>query len=215
VSAGTERLRADAARNRARILSAAAAVFVEMGPDAPLEEVVARAGLGFGTLYRRFPDRAALQRAVVIDVMTRLREIAEAALADPTPWPSSLARYLHDALDLQIGIVVPMLLDRVDMNDPEIAPLRGRDAALVNQMIERAQAEGTLRPDVGFADVSLLLIRLSRPLPGGFAPERERELAHRHLQIVLDGLAGKAATPLPGPTLSLADLRKQAAERLS
>ncbi len=140
VSKGTEQLRADATRNRARILSAAAAVFVEMGPDAPLEEVVTRAGLGFGTLYRRFPDRAALQHAVVIDVMTRLQEIAQAALADPGDHPSALARYLHDALDLQIGIVVPILLDRVDMNDPAIAPLRGRDAALVNQMIERAHA---------------------------------------------------------------------------
>ena len=205
-------LRADAQRNRERILAAACEIFVEHGPDAPLEEVVERAGVGFGTLYRRFPDRAALYRAVVIYVLERLHTIAMNAIEAAGP---SLEIYLRDALDLRVGAVVPMLLDRVPMDDPEIMRLRQRDASLVEHMIQQEHESGTLRRDVGFADISLLLIRLSRPLPGPISPDLEKQLAHRHLEIVLAGLRppeGNPGSTLPGPRLDLADLRALSSE---
>src|SRR4051794_34498377 len=62
-------MRADARRNRERILVAARDVFVETGTDAPLEEIATRAGVGIATLYRRFPERVDLMRAVVLDVL--------------------------------------------------------------------------------------------------------------------------------------------------
>jgi hypothetical protein len=67
---------------------------------------------------------------------------------------------------------------------------------------------------VTFGDIGLMLIRLSRPLPGRFAPELNAELAHRHLDLLINGLrpAGAAPTALGGPGLSLADLRDVAAE---
>ena len=74
-------LRADARRNREQLLLAARDVFVERGPDAPLEDVAQRAGVGIGTLYRRFPDRQALLRAVALDVLARVTAEAHAALA--------------------------------------------------------------------------------------------------------------------------------------
>jgi AcrR family transcriptional regulator len=199
-------------RNRERILAAACDVFVEQGPDVPLEDVIARAGVGFGTLYRRFPDRAALNRAVVIYVLERLHVVAARALETAA---APLEAYLRDALDLRVGAVVPTLLDRVAMNDPEILRLRQRDATLVEQMIERAHEDGQLRRDVQFADVALLLIRLSRPLPGTIPPELQQQLAHRHLEIVLAGLRpqGNPGPPLPGPRLGLADLRALGSEQ--
>jgi hypothetical protein len=78
-------------------------------------------------------------------------------------------------------------------------------------MIRRAQADGALRPDVTFADIGLLLIRLSRPLPGPFPHALDQRLAHRHLELVLAGLragpAGLMTEPLPGPRLTLEGLR--------
>src|SRR3954454_11504336 len=84
---GSPRLRADARRNRDQILRAARDVFVEHGPGAPLEEVGRRAGVGIGTLYRRFPDRRALQRAVALDTLERVtREIHLALTEEPEPF---------------------------------------------------------------------------------------------------------------------------------
>lgn len=208
----TPSLRADAQRNRERILIAACEIFIEQGPDAPLEDVVTRAGVGFGTLYRRFPDRAALSRAIVIYVLERLHVIAKRALETTA---SPLATYMREALDLRIGAVVPMLLDRVPMEDEEIMRLRQRDTALIELMIERAHDDRSLRRDAGFGDVSLLLIRLSRPLPGPISPELDKQLAHRHLEIILAGLRPPQENPnaaLSGPSLDLADLRSLSSE---
>ncbi|CAM5241463.1 hypothetical protein SGRIM128S_07982 [Streptomyces griseomycini] len=76
------RPRADALRNRERIVTAAREMFVEFGPDVPLDEVARRAGVGNATVYRNFPDRDALVREVVCSVMDRTVRAAELALAD-------------------------------------------------------------------------------------------------------------------------------------
>ena len=84
------RLRADASRNRERIVTAAREAFVERGPDIPLDEIARRAGVGNATLYRNFADRGALTRTVTLSVLTGTAERAEAALTgSPTrsgPW---------------------------------------------------------------------------------------------------------------------------------
>ena len=76
------RLRADARRNQEQVLQAARDLFVERGIDCPLEEIARRAGVGIGTLYRRFGDRDALVRAVLVDALELSRASAEAALAE-------------------------------------------------------------------------------------------------------------------------------------
>ena len=203
-------MRADARRNRERLLAAARDVFVDQGPDAPLDAIAAAAGVGIGTLYRRFPDRRAVVRAVVLDVLGRAAEEARLALAEePDPF-RALARYLHRALDLRISAVMPALLDHIPPDDEEIASVRTRSWGLFEQLVDRAHAAGTLRPDATFADVGQLLVRLARPLPGPIPRELDNRLAHRHLELLLDGLrAGRAgpSAPLPGPALSLAELR--------
>jgi AcrR family transcriptional regulator len=207
---GTRRVRVDAERNRERLLIAARDVFVEQGPEAPLDEIARRAGVGIATLYRRFPDRQALMRAVVIDALARVAEEAGRALAEELNGFAALVRYMHAALDLRIAAVIPALLGQVPLDDPEVAKLRAAAVAPEQAIIDAAQEEGMLRADVTFADIGLLIIRLSRPLPGAFPHELDASLAHWHLEIVIDGLRtvrDPSAPALAGPALTLGDLR--------
>jgi AcrR family transcriptional regulator len=203
-------MRADARRNRERILAAARDVFVDQGPDAPLDAIATAAEVGIGTLYRRFPDRRAVVRAVVLDVLARTGEEARVALAEEADAFRALARYMHRALDLRVSAVMPALLDHMPPDDEEIASIRTYSWGLFQQLVDRAHAAGTLRPEVTFADIGFLLIRLARPLPGPITRDLNNQLAHRHLELLLDGLrAGRAepAAPLPEPALTLADLQ--------
>jgi AcrR family transcriptional regulator len=203
-------LRADARRNRDQLLVAARDTFVEHGLDAPLDDIARRAGVGIATLYRRFPDRSALQRAVAMDVLRRIGQEAFSALREEPDAFAALSRYMHRALDARVAAVMPALgPSMMPLDDAEF--LAARDAAVepVEAMILQAQASGQLRPDVTFGDIGLLLIRLSRPLPSAFPPEIERALAHRHLDLLLDGLRVPAESPLSGPALTVDDLRRR------
>ena len=203
-------MRADARRNRERLLAAARDVFVDHGPDAPLDVIAAAAEVGIGTLYRRFPDRRAVVRAVVLDVLGLAAEEARLALAEEPDAFQALARYLHRALDLRISAVMPALLNHIPSDDEEIASIRTRSWELFQQLVDRAHAAGTLRPDATFADIGMLLVRLARPLPGPLPRDLDNTLAHRHLELLLGALrAGHVApaAPLPGPALTVADLR--------
>ena len=209
-------MRADARRNRERILAAARDVLVEQGPDAPLDAIAATAEVGIATLYRRFPDRRALFRAVVLDVLGLAAEEARLALAEEPDAFRALARYLHRALDLRISAVMPALLGHIPPDDEDIAAIRTRSWGLFQELVDRALAAGSLRSDVTFADVGFLLVRLARPLPGPILRDLDNRLAHRHLEVLLDGLrAGRAeaAAPLPGPALTLAELLAAGAHR--
>lgn len=201
------RLRADAMRHRDLLLAAARDVFVERGADAALDEVARRAGVGIATLYRRFPDRQALQRAVALDVLERAARAAESAEAGETDALTALGRYMHAALDLRISAVMPALLGSISfVDDATILAARERAVQPVLRMLEAGQAAGELRDDVAFADIGTLLVRLSRPLPGPIPPDVDWSLAHRHVDLFLDALR-TAHTPLPGPALSLGDLQ--------
>ncbi len=202
-------MRADARRNRERIMAAARNVLVEQGPDAPLDAIAAAADVGIATLYRRFPDRQALVRAIVLDVLARSAEEARQALEEEPDTFQALARYLHRALDLRVSAVMPALLDHVPPDDAEIASIRTLSWGLFQQLVEQAHAAGTLRPDATFVDVGQLLVRLARPLPGPISRNLDNRVAHRHLELVLDGLRADRAEPLtsfPEPALTLADL---------
>jgi AcrR family transcriptional regulator len=202
-------MRADARRNRDRLLAAARDVFVEHGAGAPLEDVARRAGVGIATLYRRFPDRRSLLREVALDVLHRSADEAASALAEEPDAFAALARYMHRALDLRIAAVMPVLVGRLQMNvDEELLAARARSVDPIDRIIAGARAQGSLRPDVANGDVGLLLVRLARPLPGPFPSELDNELAHRHLEVLLDGLrsAARPAASLAGPAMTFDDL---------
>jgi AcrR family transcriptional regulator len=203
-------LRADARDNRRRLLEAARDVFIERGPGAPLEEIARRAGTGIATLYRRFPDRKTLIRDVVLDALQRTAEEArQAAGEEPGPF-AALARYMHRAIDVRSAAVIPALLTEIPFDDEEITRARHAGPAAVQALVDAAHQAGTLRPDVTSGDIGMLIARLSRPLPGGFPPETNDKLSHRHLNLVIDGLRVTARQPaeLGGPALTLADLRQ-------
>ncbi len=181
-------MRADAERSRRRILDAACEVFLERGPDAPLDAVVRRAGVGPGTLYRRFPDREALVRALVTDLLTRLAAAAVRARQDEPDPDRALRRFVHAAADLRMGAAIVVLLERLVV-DEELAAARSAAVPAVGELLRAAQDAGRLRTDVGMGDLVLLCVRVSRPLPGGLAAlDADGTLVHRHLDLALAGL---------------------------
>jgi AcrR family transcriptional regulator len=203
-------LRADARDNRRRLLDAARDVFIEHGPGAPLEEIARRAGTGIATLYRRFPDRRALMREVVLDAIQRTaNEARRAAEEEPDPF-RALTRYMHRAIDVRTAAVIPALLGEIPLDDEEIVRARDTGPAIVEALVNAAQQAGTLRRDITSGDIGMLIVRLSRPLPGGFPRETNDTLSHRHLDLLIGGLrpAAQQPAPLGGPAMTFDDLRR-------
>jgi len=200
-------MRADAERNRRVLLDVAARVFREIGVDAPLEVIARRAGVGIATLYRHFPQRASLVTAVATDVMARTLTEACAAAAEEPDGLSALRRFMHRALDIGAPAIMP-LVDPEVRTGADVKPLLDATAAAQTELIARATEEGSLRPGVQFSDVGLALARFSRLLGHGFDPALEAEIAHRHLDIFVDGLRHHSGPPLAGTDLPLRRLRR-------
>jgi AcrR family transcriptional regulator len=208
IPGGGRPLRADARRNHAQLLAAARDVVVERGAGAPLDEVARRAGVGIGTLYRRFPSRPELLRAVVVDALQRTAAAAELALAEESDGFSALVRYMHAVLDLRVSAVIPTVLDAMDLEDDDVRSAREVSAGLAQRIVDAAHADGSLAADITFGDIGTLLVRLSRPLPGSIPSDVDEQLAHRHLDLVIDGLRPAPGRHVPGgPRLERHDLR--------
>jgi AcrR family transcriptional regulator len=192
-----EPLRADAARNRQSLLSAAQQVMSEQGLDAPLDEIARRAGVGNATLYRRFPTRTELIVAVCAQRMAEHVGAVEEALAEPDSW-EALRYYIRAAAALQARDRAIADLVTLDVSSaPEIEQLRVRAVRGVDTLIKRAKAAGTVRADCTAEDVLILLqsnaglIERSK----GAAPLASQRLVH----LLLDGLRADAATDGPLP----------------
>ncbi|GAA3302406.1 hypothetical protein GCM10020295_48160 [Streptomyces cinereospinus] len=143
------RPRADALRNRERIVAAAREMFVEHGPDVPLDEIARRAGVGNATVYRNFPDRGALIREVVCSVMDRTAQAAEQALAESGDAFAALERFVHASADERVSALCPMISSSFDEHHPDLLAARHRAERLVEEVMGRAKAAGQLRTDVG------------------------------------------------------------------
>jgi AcrR family transcriptional regulator len=198
-------MRADAARNRERILVAARDVFLDEGGQAPLDEIARRAGIGNATLYRHFPDRDALIHGVVLAVTDRIAARARAALDEEADPYEGLRRFVIGAMTEQIGALCPMLAPGFDRSHPELLAARARVEDAAQELIDRAQHAGQLRGDVAVADLFIAVSQLGRPLPGtecrGLGPFMER-----HVQIFLDGLRAPARSELPGTPATWGDI---------
>lgn len=201
------RPRADALRNRERIVTAAREMFVEFGPEVPLDEIARRAGVGNATLYRNFPDRDALVREVVCSVMDRTGLAAEVALAETGDAFEALSRFVHTSADERISALCPMIQGTFDKHHPDLEAARRRVEELVGEVMERARDAGQLRADVGVGDLMVAVSQLSRP-PAGVACEGVDRFVHRHLQLFLDGMRAPARSELPGTAVTVEDLRR-------
>ncbi|WP_373312575.1 TetR/AcrR family transcriptional regulator [Streptomyces candidus] len=205
------RPRADALRNRERIVSAAREMLVEFGPDVPLDEIARRAVVGNATLYRHFPDRKDLVHEVVVSVLSRTAEIAESAVMEIAEERGdafgALRRFVHEAADERIGALCPMLAEGFDAQHADLLAGRERLEVAVEDLMGRARKAGRLRADVAVGDLMVALSQLTRPLPGSGCVDFD-QFVHRHLQLFLDGLEAPARSALPGCAATLEDLRR-------
>jgi AcrR family transcriptional regulator len=198
-------MRADARRNLEQLLTAARDLVAEKGAGVALDEVAQRAGVGIATLYRRFPDRSALLRGVVLDALERTRAAAEQAGDEHDDAFEALAAYLRAALELRVSAVIPQVLDVLDLEEAELAAAREASARATEALVDAAHTSGQLPGDVTFADVGMMLVRIARPLPGPMPDELKHDLARRHLELFIRGLRGGSGE-LAGPELSRTDL---------
>ncbi|GAA2372363.1 TetR family transcriptional regulator [Catellatospora methionotrophica] len=187
-------LRKDARRNRTALLTAAKAAFAEEGLNATLEGIARRAEVSIGTLYRHFPTRMDLVAVVIADKKRAWIKAAETAVAMESAW-DGLAFFLERTCELQAGDLA--FNDIASMRFPHapgIEAARKRAYDLGGRIIERAQAEGSLRPDLTPADLAFIVWAQSRISEATHAidPDAWR----RYLAITLDGLRAKAAHPL-------------------
>ncbi|MFF4411493.1 TetR/AcrR family transcriptional regulator [Streptosporangium sp. NPDC001559] len=193
-------LRADAVRNRDRLLAAAKQVFGERGLDAPLEEIARRAEVSIGTLYNHFPTRQAFFDAILPERLAALERIAAAAMADPDPW-RGFTGFLEGLFALQAedqGLNDAMAR-RLPLSEEVLASCH-QGFELAGQVVERAKESGTLRADFEMRDLPLLVWAMSQVIREsmGVAPQAWR----RCLSFLLDGLRAETARPLPVPAMT-------------
>ena len=209
--AGTPPLRADAARNRAQILAAARAAFRELGTAAPLDEIARRAEVNIATLYRRFPDRDALVRQVVVDGLNVLGEAVQRALeAARTDAFRALEQLLMDMVNEREKLILP-LIGGPTTDDAEAADLQRENAVRIEEILSNARAQGTVRDDATAVDVIAASAMACRPMP--YIPtEQAAAIATRHMRIFIDGLRPPTQVPpllpeAPTPDQLFANLR--------
>lgn len=191
------RPRADASRNRERIIAAARDVLVERGPDVPFDLIAARAGVANATLYRHFEDRQALIGEVTVSSLERLADQAEEALGDTSDAFGVLEGFVHGVAKERVGSLCPLLWSGFDHAAPRIVLARARFETAVEALMDRARRSGQLRSDVGMGDLMVAITLLTRPVAGTACSTADR-YSHRHLQLFLDGLHAPSRSTLPG-----------------
>jgi AcrR family transcriptional regulator len=192
----TERpLRADAERNRGRVMEAARELFAARGLGVTLNDIARHAGVGVGTVYRRFPDKDALIDALFEERVAQLVAIARAGLDAVDPW-SGLVTAITSILEIQEadrGLKELMLSP--DTGRARVSRMRERMAPIVAQLIARARDVGELREDIVAQDFPLIQIMLGAVID--VAREDAPGLWRRYLEIILQGMRARPQGPAP------------------
>jgi AcrR family transcriptional regulator len=188
------RLRKDAELNRSRIIAAAREVFRDRGIGATLNDVARSAGVGVGTVYRRFSDKEELVDALFEDMIETVDAYTRAALAEPDAWVG-LTVALEKVCEVQAldrGLREVML--GTGRGPERQAQMHERVAPMLDQLVARAKEQGGLRPDIVAPDFPALQLML------GAVTEHigEPELWRRYLALLIDGMRARPdLTPLP------------------
>jgi AcrR family transcriptional regulator len=192
-------LRRDAERNRLRILQAAREVFADRGLDASLDQIAAHAGVGVGTVYRRFPDKDALIDALFEDRIGEIAAAGQRALSASDPW-EGLVGFLQQAnalLSCDRGLR-QVLLSRGAHKSEQA---REKIVPIATELVARAQQAGSLRADLDPLDLPVIQLMVSAI--ADMTREVSPELWQRALTIIIDGLATTRKTPTPLPAKPL------------
>lgn len=195
-------LRKDAERNRRRIVEAAREVFAERGLGASLDEIARHAGVGVGTVYRRFPDKEALIDHLFDEGVERIVALAQEGLAIEDPW-EGLVHFLVRGQELQAadrGLRELMLASGGERRCSTSA--RERISPVAGRLLARAQEAGVVRADLSVTDLPLTQFAIGALRD--HAHHEDPEVWRRLVTLVLDGLrpARGATTPMPTPPLA-------------
>ena len=188
-------MRADAVRNRANILRAARELIAQRGPDAGMDEIAQQAGVAVGTLYRHFPTKNDLVRAIVQELTDRIFELLDGAVAQigaggtAAAALSSLIERTAEAIGSDRAVKTAL----TNLGLPEQRAVTERAMAGLGRIVEAGHADGSLRADVRVADLVIIL----STIPGGDElppPARKRWL---ELMMRATGPSPSAAAPPP------------------
>jgi AcrR family transcriptional regulator len=187
-------LRKDAARNRALLVQAAREVFAERGLEASLDDVAHHAGLGVGTAYRHFANKYELAQAILAEAIDEIIGVAHESTTADDPW-DGLVGFIERAAEMQsadrglrevlMGVHDPALEERI--GEALSGPLR--------QLVERAKANGAVRPDVEVTDLGIVIMMLCTV--ADVTGEASPDLWRRYLPMLLDGLRTGSELPVP------------------
>jgi AcrR family transcriptional regulator len=190
--------RADSRRNRRLLIAAARAAVAEHGMNVSALDIANAAGVGVGTLYRRFGTKEALIEWTMLALIEELRAEADLALADPDPW-DGLAGYLVALSEAQLecrGLaeLAGMAPERkYELFGDQVRALN----AAIEQLTDRAHAAGVLRRDITWRDV-VLLARAPLETNQAMGLQGDDHQWRRTMAVVLDGLRAPGFSPLPG-----------------
>ncbi|MGW6306255.1 TetR/AcrR family transcriptional regulator [Streptomyces niveus] len=199
---GGRPLRRDAALNRERILHAAREIFGQQGLGVTLDDVARHAGVGVGTLYRRFPTKESLIRALFQEDLRIRQESAENALAHPDPWQGLVDFLTEMTADLAENRGLHEVLMLGEHTSEPIETARGGMLPFLEALIHRAQESGDLRPEVTASDIPVIQHMLYAAAQ--FTRGRQPEIWRRYLDVLLNGLRRRPDNP-PLTTPSLSD----------
>ncbi|HEX5909887.1 MAG TPA: helix-turn-helix domain-containing protein [Thermoleophilaceae bacterium] len=186
--------RADAVRNRQRVLDAATEAFTELGLDARMEDIARRAGVGVGTVYRHFPTKEALLGELLAEKWRALRDTVQHSLDnEPDPWEAYAGALKRNAEIMAGDAAVRgavMLSDSPEVWD-HAAGAHQELMAVTEVLVERGKAAGVLRADLQVTDIPPMMAGVCATIdvrgPAGQADWR------RHLELALDGTRRRAA----------------------
>jgi AcrR family transcriptional regulator len=163
-SSGGRELRRDAAANRDRVLAAASAAVRREGAGVPLATIAADAGVGVGTLYRRYPSREALLAALTHRSFQLVLDAAHRAADSDGTAVNSLRSFIDQTIDHGADLVLPLHGGPVPL-DPSTIALRTEVHEALARILRRGQQDGTIRPDVTAFDIIVFGAMLAQSLP--------------------------------------------------
>lgn len=185
-------LRADARRNRERILQAAKEVFGEQGADAQMDDVARRAGVGVGTVYRHFPNKDVLMGELVTEKFRTMTEQARAALEQDDAWEAFSGLLCWSAEEMARNGALREALRDASAAYEYAEPARLELQDVTDKLVKRAQRQGALRKDFRAEELGMLIGGVCASMG---APQAAGLDWRRHLGILLDGLR---VQPRPG-----------------
>jgi AcrR family transcriptional regulator len=181
-------------------MAAAAEVFAERGLEVTLDDIATRAGLGVGTVYRRFADREALIEALFDEQMQGQVARMRAALGDPDPWQALIGVIRETSEKFASDRGLRQVALSAAHGHGGIAHCRYEIHGLAEQLVARAQAHGSLRPDFQATDVFMIFVMVGAV--ADFAGALSEDVWRRYLEMLIKGLQADGFTPEDSPVLS-------------